>query len=122
MNQMADNWWEIIEISIITLAFTANVPNQWGNNMNFVLNHTWDTILCTKYGCMMQMMKFWQMPLLLLPMSQDMGGIVEIFVFDHTYDTIFVWSMVNEGFYDENDEISKNAIAFTADEPKIWGK
>ena len=26
------------------------------------------------------------------------------------------------GFYDEHDEISKNAIAFTADEPKIWGK
>ena len=26
------------------------------------------------------------------------------------------------GFYDENDEISKNAIAFTADEPKIWGE
>ena len=30
------------------------------------------------------------------------------------------WSTV--GFYDENDEILKNAIAFTADEPKIWGK
>ena len=30
------------------------------------------------------------------------------------------WSTA--GFYDENDEISKNAIAFTADEPKIWGK
>ena len=30
------------------------------------------------------------------------------------------WSAV--GFYDENDEISKNAIAFTADEPKIWEK
>ena len=30
------------------------------------------------------------------------------------------WSMA--GFYDENDEISKNAIAFTANEPKIWGK
>ena len=24
--------------------------------------------------------------------------------------------------HEENDEISKNAIAFTADEPKIWGK
>ena len=44
------------------------------------------------------MMKFQQMPLLLLPMSQDMGKIVEIFVFDHTYDTILVRSMVNEGF------------------------
>ena len=35
------------------------------------------------------------MPLLLLPTSQDMGGIVEIFVFDHTYDTILyeAWSM-----------------------------
>ena len=47
------------------------------------------------------MMKFQQMPLLLLPMSQDMGEIVEVFVFDHTYDTILVRSMVNEGFYDE---------------------
>ena len=45
-------------------------------------------------------------------MSKDMGEIVEIFVFDHTYDTILVRSMVNEGFYDENDEILKNASAF----------
>ena len=45
------------------------------------------------------MMKFRQMPLLLLPTSQDMGEIVEVFVFDHTYDTILVQSMVNEGFY-----------------------
>ena len=29
---------------------------------------------------------------------------------------------MKHGFYDEDDEISKNAIAFTADEPKIWGK
>ena len=29
---------------------------------------------------------------------------------------------MKHGFYDENDEILKNAIAFTADEPKIWGK
>ena len=29
------------------------------------------------------------------------------------------WLMAE--FYDENDEISKNAIAFTAGEPKIWG-
>ena len=29
--------------------------------------------------------------------------------------------MVNEGFYDENDEISKNANVFTANEPNIWG-
>ena len=29
---------------------------------------------------------------------------------------------MKHGFYDENDEISKNAIVFTADEPKIWGK
>ena len=34
-------------------------------------------------------------------MSQDMGGIVEIFVFDHIQDTILVRSMVNRGFYDE---------------------
>ena len=39
MNQTADNWWEIIEISIIALVFTANEPNQWGNN-NYVLDHT----------------------------------------------------------------------------------
>ena len=61
------------------------------------------------------------MQLLLIPTSQDMGEIVEILVFDHTYDTILVQSMVNEGFYDENDEISKNAIAFTANEPKVRG-
>ena len=28
---------------------------------------------------------------------------------------------MKHGFYDENDEISKNAIAFTADEPKYGG-
>ena len=27
-------------------------------------------------------------------------------------------SRANSGFYEENDEISKNAIAFTADEPQ----
>ena len=43
-------------------------------------------------------------------------------MFDHTYNTILVQSMVNEGFYDENDEISKNAIVLTANEPKIKGK
>ena len=59
MNEMADFWWEFIKISIIALAFTANKPNQWGNNMNFVLDHTWDTTLCMKYGIMMKMMKFW---------------------------------------------------------------
>ena len=26
----------------------------------------------------------------------------------------------NGGFYEENDEILKDAIAFTANEPKIW--
>ena len=31
-----------------------------------------------------------------------------------------VWSM--RGFMLKNDEILKNAIAFTANEPKIWGK
>ena len=30
-----------------------------------------------------------------------MGGIVEVFVFDHTYNTKLVRSMVNGGFYDE---------------------
>ena len=29
---------------------------------------------------------------------------------------------MKHGFYDENDEISKNATAFTANDPKIWGK
>ena len=57
-------------------------------------------------------MKFRQMPPLLLPMSQIYGEIVEIFVFDHTYDTILVRSMVNEGFYDENDKISIMAKVF----------
>ena len=61
------------------------------------------------------------MPLYLLPMSQYIGRIVETYVFDHTYDTIFVRSMVNEGFYDEDDEISRNAIALTANEPKLRG-
>ena len=28
---------------------------------------------------------------------------------------------MKHGFYDENDEISKNANAFTAIEPNIWG-
>ena len=55
-------------------------------------------------------------------MSQYIGKIVVTFVFDHTYNTIFVRSMVNEGFYDENDEISRNAIALTANEPKFKGK
>ena len=31
-----------------------------------------------------------------------------------------VWS--TRGFMLKYDEISKNAIAFTANEPKIWGK
>ena len=71
MKQMA----EFIEILPIALVFTANVPNQWGNNSNFVLDHTQDTILCMKHG-----------------------------------------------FYDENDKISENTIAFTADEPKYGEK
>ena len=52
-------------------------------------------------------------------MSQFFGQIVETWVFDHTYDTVFVRSMVNKGFYDENDEISRNATALTANEPKF---
>ena len=40
MNQTADNWWEIIKISIIALAFTANEPNQCWNNSNYVIDHT----------------------------------------------------------------------------------
>ena len=40
MKQTADMWWEFSKISLIALAFTANVPNQWGNNRNFVFDHT----------------------------------------------------------------------------------
>ena len=75
MEQTADIWWEFSEILIIALAFTANVPNQWGNNRHFCV---WPYI---RHNIMYE-----------------------------------VW------FYDENDEILKNAIAFTADEPKIWRK
>ena len=39
-------------------------------------------------------------------------------MFDHTYDTMLC---MKHGFYDEDDEISENAIAFTADEPKFGG-
>ena len=42
-------------------------------------------------------------------------------MFDHTYDTIFVQSMVNGGFMMNNDEILKNAIVLTANEPKLRG-
>ena len=42
-------------------------------------------------------------------------------MFDHTYDTILVRSMVNGGFMMNNDEISKNAIVLTANEPKLRG-
>ena len=40
MKQMADFGWEFSKISLIAQAFTANVPNQWGNNSNYVLDHT----------------------------------------------------------------------------------
>ena len=29
---------------------------------------------------------------------------------------------MKHGFYDENEEILKNATAFNANEPNIWGK
>ena len=59
------------ETSIIAIAFNTSEPNYM-NNLNVTIHrHN------TKYA----MMKFWQMPLLLLPMSQNMGKIVEIFVF-----------------------------------------
>ena len=51
-----------------------------------------------------------------------MGEIVEIMYLTIHKTQYDVWSMVNGGFYDENDEISKNATAFTANEPNIWGK
>ena len=62
------------------------------------------------------------MPLPLLPTSQYIGRIVETFVFDHKYDTILGRSMVCEGFYDVDDEILRNAIVLTANEPKFKGK
>ena len=80
MNQTADNWWEIIKILIISLVFTANVPNQWGNNSNFcVWPYIRHNIMYEAWLFMMKMTKFWKMPLLLLPMSQKiLGEIVEI--------------------------------------------
>ena len=51
-----------------------------------------------------------------------MGEIVEIFVFDHNIrHNMMCEAMVNSRFYDENDEILKNTIAFTANEPKNTG-
>ena len=43
-------------------------------------------------------------------------------MFDRTYDTIFVRSMVHEGFYDVDDEILRNALVLTANEPKFMVK
>ena len=37
MTQTADNWWEIIEISIISPTFTTNEPNQWGDSIGFCI-------------------------------------------------------------------------------------
>ena len=69
MDQMVDNWWKIIEISIIALAFTANVLNQCEFCIWLYIKHN--------------------------------------FIYE-------VW------IYDENDEILRNAIAFTANEPIYW--
>ena len=56
------------EISIIAIAFNTNEPNYM-NNLNVTIHrHN------TKYA----MTKFRQMPLLLLPMSQNMLHFVEI--------------------------------------------
>ena len=55
----------------IAIAFNTSEPNYMDNLNVTIHRHN------TKYA----MMKFWQMPLLLLPMSQNMGKIVEIFVF-----------------------------------------
>ena len=62
------------EISIIAIGFNTNGPNSMNN-----LNVTYIDAIRS-----MQMMKFQQLPLLLLLMSQNMGRIVEIYVFDHT--------------------------------------
>ena len=75
MNQMADFWWEFIKISIIALAFTANEPNQWGNNSNFCV---WPYI---RHNIMYEVWFLW-------------------------------WKWRN----------FENAIAFTANEPKLRGK
>ena len=34
---MAENWWEIIEILIMSPVFTANEPNQWWNSIGFCI-------------------------------------------------------------------------------------
>ena len=72
-------FWEFSEISLIALAFTANVLNPWGNNRNFTFDYTQDTILYISRAhgeifFMRKMTKFQKMPLLLLPMSQKYGG------------------------------------------------
>ena len=69
------------KISIIAIAFNTNEPNYM-NNLNVTIH---------RHNMKYAMMKFRQMPLLLLPMSQDMGGNSgNICVFDHTYNTIHV--------------------------------
>ena len=55
-------------------------------------------------------------------MHQTNGEIIEISHLTIHKTPFCVQSRANSGFYEENDEILKNAIAFTADEPKIWGK
>ena len=40
MRQMADFGWEFSKISLIALAFTANMLNQWEKNRNFEFDHT----------------------------------------------------------------------------------
>ena len=45
----------------------------------------------------------------------------EIFVFDHTYDTYLYEAWSTEDFMMNIDEIPKNAIVLTANEPKLRG-
>ena len=54
------------------MLFIPTSQTIWGDNEKLECDHTKDTIQS------MHMMKFQQMPLLLLPTNQYMGGIVEI--------------------------------------------
>ena len=55
-------------------------------------------------------------------MYQTNGEIIEILHLTIHKTQYCVQAGPTVRFYEENDEISKNAIAFTADKPKIWGK
>ena len=100
------------EISIIAIAFNTNEPN-YVNNLNLTIHrHN------TKYA----MMKFQQMSLLLLPMSQKYGESSGNICVLTIHMTQICMKHGQWRIYGEDDEISKNAIVLTANEPKICGK